>query len=137
MIPKIELRIGNWVMNEGNYFQIMSGAAIDAAENYLPIEINEAILEKCGFGFWDYFKLWQKKEDLPKTGFLLEMDRNYNVRDFGQRDIGVRLTTLHQLQNLLYQLKGVEIDVDFPGIENSGNKPLNTAGILLDAASKN
>jgi hypothetical protein len=39
---------------------------------------------------------------LPKTGYLPEIDQDYNVKDFSQRFIGVRLTALHQLQNLLY-----------------------------------
>ncbi|RZL07475.1 MAG: hypothetical protein EOO89_23010, partial [Pedobacter sp.] len=91
MIPKNELRIGNWVINEeGNFFKIATGASIDAADLFTPIDLNEGILKQCGFSYWDYFKLWQKKEALPKTGYLLEMDRSYNVREFGQRDIGVR-----------------------------------------------
>ncbi|WP_336517873.1 hypothetical protein [Pollutibacter soli] len=113
MIPKIELRLGNWVINkEGNFCKIMNGASIDDADSFSAIELNQAILKKCGFSFHDYFKTWQKKQVLPKMGYLLEMDQDYNVKDFGQRYIGVRLTALHQLQNLLFQLKGVEIDFE-------------------------
>lgn len=117
MIPKHELRIGNWVTNkEGNFFKIGTGAFIDAADSYAPIALNEEILSKCGFSLEGYFKLWQKKQALPKTGFLLEMDQDFNVKDFSQKFIGVRLTSLHQLQNLLFNLKGVEIE--FEVVEN-------------------
>ena len=117
MIPKRELRIGNWVTNkEGNFFKIRSGAFIDAADSFAPIELNKEILSKCGFSLEGYFKLWQKKQALPETGFLLEMDQDFNVKDFSQKYIGVRLTSLHQLQNLLFELKRVEID--FEVVEN-------------------
>jgi hypothetical protein len=113
MIRKHELRIGNWVMNkEGNFCQIKTGSFIDAADSFTAIELNEVILKKCGFNFQDYFKLWRKTQVLPMTGYLLEMDQDYNVKDFGHRDMNIRLTTLHQLQNLLYDLKGVEIDFE-------------------------
>jgi hypothetical protein len=113
MIRKHELRIGNWVINkEGNFCQIETGSFIDAADSFTAIELNEVILKKCGFNFQDYFKLWQKLQVLPMTGYLLEMDEDYNVKDFAHRDMHVRLTTLHQLQNLLFHLKGVEIDFE-------------------------
>jgi hypothetical protein len=106
MISKRELRIGNWVTNkEAHFFKIRTGAFIDAADSFAPIVLNEEILYKCGFSLHGYFKLWQKKQALPETGFLLEMDRDFNVKDFSQKYIGVRLTTLHQLQNLLFDLK--------------------------------
>ena len=117
MIPKHELRVGNWVMNkEGNFCKVKTGTFIDAADSFTAIELNEVILKKCGFSFQDYFKIWQKVQVLPKTGYLLEMDKDYNVKDFSQRYIGVQLTALHQLQNLLYHLKGVEIDFEL--VEN-------------------
>lgn len=113
MIRKDDLRVGNWVMNiDKQYIQISCGAMIDDAENFYPILLNEALLVKCGFTYEQYFHVWQKKQTLPKTGFLLEMDKEFNVRDFGQRFIGVQLTSLHHLQNLLYFLRRVELLVD-------------------------
>lgn len=113
MIDKHELRIGNWVMNKENQFiQIKAGALIDEADSFDPIALNEALLLKCGFSYHDYFHMWQKQQALPKTGFLMEMDKEFNVRDFGQRYIGVQLASLHQLQNLLFHLRGVELAVE-------------------------
>jgi len=70
MIPKHELRIGNWIVNEeGDFCKTKTGASIDAADGFTAIELNEGILKKCGFNFQDYFKLWQKMQVLPKTGY--------------------------------------------------------------------
>jgi hypothetical protein len=111
MIPKRELRIGNLIINrEGQLNKITKGAEIDDAENFRPIQLNDIVLKKSGFTFHDYFKLWQKTEDLPKSGILLEMDNDYNVRDFSHHYTGVRLTTLHQLQNFLFEFKGIELE---------------------------
>ena len=106
MLPKHELRIGNWVSNkEGNFFKKRTGAMIDAADSFAPIVSSEEILSKCGFSMQKYFKLWQKKQALPQTGFLLEMDQDFNVKDFSQRYIDVRLTLLHRLQNFFVLLR--------------------------------
>jgi hypothetical protein len=138
MIPKHELRIGNWVINkEGNFCQIKTGAFIDAADSFSGIELNEVILKKCGFNFQDYFKLWQKKQALPLTGYLLEMDQDYNVKDFGHRDMHVRLTTLHQLQNLLCDLKRVEIDFEVVEKLDVKDITVKVESVLLKTISSN
>ncbi|MEJ7678030.1 MAG: hypothetical protein WKG06_09235 [Segetibacter sp.] len=74
---------------------------------------------------------------LPKTGYLLEMDQDYNVKDFNQRYIGVRLTALHQLQNLLYQLKGVEIDFEVVENLNIEDISVKVENLLFQTISKN
>ena len=112
MIPKNELRTGNWVKrNNGANSRIIEGSQIDEAELLLPITLSDEVLLLCGFSFNDYFKLWQKARKLPQAGTELEMDMAYNVRDFGYRYIGVKLTSLHQLQNLFFMLRGTEMEM--------------------------
>jgi hypothetical protein len=99
--------------------------------------LNDVILKKCGFNFQDYFKLWQKKQALPLTGYLLEMDQDYNVKDFGHRDMHVRLTTLHQLQNLLCDLKRVEIDFEVVEKLDVKDITVKVESVLLKTISSN
>ncbi len=112
MIPKNELRTGNWVTkNFGANIKLIEGSQIDESEHFLPIILSDEVLLLCGFSFNDYFKLWQKARKLPQAGTELEMDMAYNVRDFGNRYIGVKLTSLHQLQNLFFMLRGTEMEM--------------------------
>ncbi len=112
MIPKNELRTGNWVTNKvGMNIRINEGAQIDESDHFLPVTLSDDVLLLCGFGFNDYFKLWQKARKLPQAGTELEMDMAYNVRDFGYRYIGVKLLSLHQLQNLFFMLRGTEMEM--------------------------
>lgn len=122
---------------EGNFCKIKTGASIDAADGFTPIALNEEILKKCGFNFLDYFKLWQKMQVLPKTGYLLEMDQDYDVRDFGHRYIGVRLKFLHQLQNLFFELKGIELDIEDFDVPKSEDDKKSVKNLLFPAPSKN
>jgi hypothetical protein len=46
----------------------------------------------------------------------IELDPDYNVRDFGHRFIGVKITSLHQLQNLFFMLKGLELEMTEPAV---------------------
>jgi hypothetical protein len=111
MVFKHELRIGNWILNNEDLLKkIASGVEIDEAEIFSPIPLNDEVLKRCGFFYQDYFKVWQKTEELPKNTILLEMDNDYNIRDFGGRYIGVRLKSLHQLQNFFFALKGIELE---------------------------
>jgi hypothetical protein len=113
MIPQNELRIGNWTLNSsGRYYKIDAGADIDNAATLSPVPLNDALLTNCGFEFHSYFKLWQNTKERQGNGPELELDNDYNVRDFGHRFIGVQLKSLHQFQNLFFQLKGVELQID-------------------------
>lgn len=117
MIPQNELRIGNWTLDsEENYLQIISGAQIDQSETLSPVPLTNAVLTDWGFAFHDYFKLWQNVSIAMKAPEL-ELDRDYNVRDFGHRFIGVQLKSLHQLQNLFFQLKGIELQRKEMGVK--------------------
>jgi hypothetical protein len=114
MIPQHELRIGNWVLEEssGDLFQIRKGIDIDHhSKNYLPVPITPVVLEKYGFAFHDYFKLWQKNKIHSGAGPDMELDRDFWVLNFSHQRIGVELKSLHQLQNLYFFLKGKELEM--------------------------
>lgn len=114
MIPQHELRIGNWIKkNDSNEnYQISMGVDIDHYSNRsFPIPITPAVLEKCGFAFDDYHKVWRKNKEISGTGPDMELDRDFWVVDFSKRRIGVELKGLHQLQNLYFILKGKELAI--------------------------
>jgi hypothetical protein len=114
MIPQQELRIGNWVLKNksGALFQIKKGTDIDNfSQSFLPVPITPSLLEKYGFTFHDYFKLWQKNKTLYGTGPDMELDKDFWVLNFSHQRIGVELKSLHQLQNLYFSLKGKELEV--------------------------
>jgi hypothetical protein len=117
MIPATELRIGNWTFNaQGEYSKINSGIDIGKSDALAPIPVSDNLLEKAGFVFHDYFKLWQLKRNHQMNAPEIELDPDYNVRDFGHRFIGVKITSLHQLQNLFFMLKGLELEMTEPAV---------------------
>lgn len=114
MIASHELRLGNWVASskESGSANIQITSIDAAASNYAPIAITPEILRKCGFTFHTYFKLWQKEKPFSGTGPDMELDQDYWVVDFTHHRIGVSLTSLHQLQNLYFSLKGKELQIE-------------------------
>jgi len=114
MIPRQELRLGNWIMKDdsGQYFEVKKGVDIDdQSVDYTPVPITPQVLMKYGFIFHDYFKLWQKNKTVNGTGPDMELDPDFWVLDFSHRRIGVELKSLHQLQNLYFSLKGKELEM--------------------------
>jgi hypothetical protein len=122
MISCYELRIGNYVLVNGNFQQVFAinrtvafvaeedneqMASEHNLENVQPIPLTEDILTQCGFVYHDYFKFWQ----LITTGIRSEMNisPDYEVIDFMRKPILKKLTSLHQLQNIYFLLKGREL----------------------------
>jgi len=120
-----ELRIGNFVLVEGDLQQIsminsttvntvdgelnsMQSVSELSLENVQPVPLTDDVLKQCGFVYHDYFKFWQ----LITTGIRSEMDVNsdYDVIDFSRRPIFKKLRFLHQLQNTYFMLKGRELE---------------------------
>jgi len=77
-------------------------------EDVEPVALTDDILKQCGFVFHDYFKFWQ----LITTGIRSEMNisPDYEVIDFMRKPILKKLTSLHQLQNIYFLLKGRELE---------------------------
>jgi hypothetical protein len=122
MISCYELRIGNYVLVNGKLQQVFAInrtvalvaeedneqiASEHNLENVQPIPLTEDILRQCGFVYHDYFKFWQ----LITTGIRSEMNisPDYEVIDFMRKPILKKLTSLHQLQNIYFLLKGREL----------------------------
>ena len=125
MISCYELRIGNYVLVDENLREV-SGitsttvstldtekneqheqASEHSSQNIQPVLLTDEILQQCGFVYHDYFKFWQ----LITTGIRSEMNisPDYEVIDFMRKPILKKLTSLHQLQNIYFLLKGREL----------------------------
>ena len=128
MIPCTELRIGNYVLIDGRLQKVSSlrreqdeTASIDfvnAADNRAescdaakaqPATLTDEILQQCGFVLHNYFKFWQLITVSPDKRFEMDIDTDYNLIDFMRRPIVKRMTSLHQLQNIYFALKGEEL----------------------------
>jgi len=124
MISCNELRLGNRILVNKNLQQvsIITGTTvftIDAKEDHEPtasehssdeiepVLLTDEVLKQCGFVYHDYFKFWQH----VTTGIRSEMDidSDYDVIDFMHKPIIKHLTSLHQLQNVYFLLKGREL----------------------------
>jgi hypothetical protein len=124
MISCYELRIGNYVLVDGKIHEVsaVSQTAVltllaDSSEEQVasehrldmlqPVLLTDEIVQQCGFAFHDYFKFWQ----LITTGIRSEMNlsRDYEVIDFMRKPILKKLSSLHQLQNIYFLLKGREL----------------------------
>jgi hypothetical protein len=125
MISCYELRIGNYVLVDENLREVSSitsttvstldtekneqdeQASEHSSQNIQPVPLTDEILQQCGFVYHDYFKFWQ----LITTGIRSEMNisPDYEVIDFMRKPILKKLTSLHQLQNIYFLLKGREL----------------------------
>ncbi len=124
MIPNYELRIGNYVLFNDTLEQVtvitgtgVSGVKLNSnqdassdhdLETIQPVPLTDEVLKQCGFVYHDYFKFWQ----LITTGIRSEMNisPDYEVIDFMRKPILKKLTSLHQLQNVYFMLKGRELN---------------------------
>jgi hypothetical protein len=127
MISSYELRLGNVVLVNENLQKVsmIKGTTIftvdadessaqvsseHSLEEVKPLPLTDEVLKECGFLYHDYFKFWQ----LITTGIRSEMDidRDYDVIDFMRRPMIKKLSSLHQLQNVYFMLKGRELKVN-------------------------
>jgi hypothetical protein len=124
MISSNELRLGNYVLVNENLKKVSvitsttvsttdaegsneEATSENSLENISPVSLTDDVLKECGFAYHDYFKFWQ----LITTGIRSEMDisPDYEVIDFMRKPILKKLTSLHQLQNIYFMLKGREL----------------------------
>lgn len=132
MIPCNELRIGNYFLLDGQLHRVsmLNGTRYGdttvgyedesdqhphtcTAAQLQPVPLDEELLKQAGFRYHPYFQFWQKLT--TESGVLSEMDidRDYNVIDFMRRPIVKGISSLHQLQNIFYSLKGRELEVEW------------------------
>jgi hypothetical protein len=130
MIPCNELRIGNYFLLDGQLHRVsmlngtrhgdtMVGYEDESDQHphtctpaqLQPVPLDETLLQQAGFRYHPYFQFWQRVTN--ESGVLSEMDidSDYNVIDFMRRPIVKGISSLHQLQNIFYSLKGKELDV--------------------------
>lgn len=126
MISCYELRLGNHLVVNGSLQQVSSITrntvfTVDSKqesaqtiesdlEKVEPVPLSTTVLSQCGFVYHEYFKFWQ----LITTDSRSEMDidSDYHVLDFMRKPVLKRLTSLHQLQNIYFMLKGRELKYD-------------------------
>lgn len=119
MIQPNELRIGNWIYDDGKPIQVTTGLfylmyeyedRFDSYHDILPIPLTEEILLKCGFdgiGFYENvfskgsFRVHLNKEG-KKALLVYHHDNNH---------IELEVKSLHDLQNVFFALTGTELEV--------------------------
>ena len=130
MIQAHELRIGNYVLINGTCQQVNSISAgnhesdsalvayfagpVEESEyctsgSLQPLPLSKEVLARCGFEFHEYFKCWQKKIDGKRTEMEINLD--YAIIDFMRKPIVKKISSLHQLQNIYFALKGIELKI--------------------------
>lgn len=129
MIPCNELRIGNYVMADekmqrvsliNNKASLTHVSSIDVEENeeglgkhtfasIKPVPLSDDILRQCDFVYHNYFKFWQLIGGEGSNRSEMNIDRDYNVLDFMRKPIVKKVSSLHQLQNVYFMLKGKEL----------------------------
>jgi len=131
MIPFSELRIGNYVLINAVIRKIVMITSVEDkrhlptvgyyvgedlrfincdSKQLQPAPLSNSLLEKSGFLFDSYFKLWQKPKPAIGTGMEMELDRDYSVVDFLRRPLLKEVKYMHSLQNLYYALLGKELN---------------------------
>lgn len=127
MIPCHELRIGNYVLaNETLQMislispeRLLSVATADdqqepgkdqTLESISPVALSDDILRRCGFVYHHYFRFWQLIEGVALNRSEMDIDGDYNILDFMRRPLVRKVTSLHQLQNIYFLLKGRELN---------------------------
>lgn len=130
MIPFSELRIGNYVLVNAITRKIALISSVEDqtqvpavgyyvgedlhyigcdSQHLQAVSLSNTVLEKTGFLFDSYFKLWQKPKPTTGTGMEMELDRDFNVVDFLRRPVLKEVKSMHGLQNLYYALLGKEL----------------------------
>lgn len=111
MINSNELRVNNLISFKGKTIKLLYGADIDASKQYDPIPLTEEWLtEKFGFTF-NNFDL--NRFDDPNEGgnryHIIPYKSNYVFRCAGCSLVEIK--SVHQLQNLYYNLKAYELTI--------------------------
>lgn len=102
-----ELRIGNWVVNVDEYWEVrlvdFNSMYIEKSCPFKPIPLTEEWLLKFGFKFKSY--------GYGDTEWKQWSFNGYSLNSFTCNTSGVDVKYLHQLQNLYFALTGEELKV--------------------------
>jgi hypothetical protein len=77
-----------------------------------PVPMTDEVLQQAGFRYHTYFRFWQKVGTAPGELSEMDIDPDYNVLDFMRRPVVKKLSSLHQLQNVYFFLKGEELGLE-------------------------
>jgi hypothetical protein len=101
--PLISVKVAGVVSGK-----VIFGDGVQEAECLSPIPLTEEILLKCGFEDMGYglYSLVNLFLNSNNDGFGIEISSNED--SFFK---GVRITSLHQLQNLYFALTGEELEI--------------------------
>lgn len=147
MIPYYELRIGNYVLvenqlqrisminNERSLTNVSSIATEEETEDegkqtfasIEPVPLTDEVLQQCHFVYHDYFKFWQLLTGTGTQPSEMDIDRDYNILDFMRKPIVKEVSSLHQLQNIFFILKGKELNFHKSALQTSKGLQLQTA----------
>ena len=120
-----DLRIDNWLIFDGRYFQIDCiakdapflnteefGVGVVSYKNIIPINLSHKILKKCGFKN-DHSTFEYADGSNNEKLFISWIDGEYVVElQNGEKNISIELKYLHQLQNLYFALTQTELIIN-------------------------
>lgn len=131
MIPCSELRIGNCILVQDklqriaalnskadlpnqSFVEVQNNTVEDRTrypfESIQPVPMSDEVLRQCGFVYRDYFKFWQLVSGVGDNRSEMDIDRDYNILDFMRKPVVKEVSSLHQLQNIYFMLKGKELN---------------------------
>lgn len=117
VLKAIELRIGNYYQENGTYYKTTPNDIINlirceaskTKSDMQPIPLTEEILMKSGFIKNKYKETY---ESYSFNGYRIINDKNeYDFLIYGSSVIIAKLCSLHQLQNLYFDLTQKELEV--------------------------
>jgi hypothetical protein len=112
MIPKNELRVGNYVSAGQLGFVTVSEVTSKTEELSSPITITHEILEKCGFEKTKY----EHKIEAGTYGTIYYKNGvtslHYAIGWESEEEEVSHIKYLHQLQNLYFALTGEELNIN-------------------------
>ena len=95
-----ELRIGNWVTENGRLIHIHDGFGIDHAYNFEPIPLTEEWL----------LRFWFEQKTSSFVIYPVSIKRQ-TKNAFFYSPTSLHLKYVHQLQNLYFALTGEELEI--------------------------
>lgn len=116
-LKAIELRIGNYYQENGTYYKVAPDditnlircEASKTKSDMQPIPLTEEILMKNGFIKNKYKETY---DSYSLNGYRIINDKNeYEFLIYGSSVIIAKLYSLHQLQNLYFDLTQKELEV--------------------------
>jgi len=127
MIEAKDLRLGNWLMYNGKFWQVDSlsdfpiiGICDDTHESIIgeqsasPIQLSSEILEKCGFVLNGYY--YKRQPEFENIEYrLIEFPSGTWIVSKGFINYNHEITAikyLHQLQNLYFALTNTELIIN-------------------------